>query len=198
MTKRILVIDACVRRTESRTEQLLEKALKTLKELHEDWEFEYLMLPDLNLAYWNTDTLKKRDALLAQQAYEDPAFRYGNQFREADGIVVAAPFWDLSIPAVLKVYIENISADGVTFQSTPEGLKGLCRAEWMLFLTTRGGIYEGTDMEQGCRYMEAISRFFGIKGFYKVSADGMDAAGLDKESIMERAMEETVQVCREL
>ena len=32
-------------------------------------------------------------------------------------IVVAAPFWDLSVPAVLKVYIENISADGVTFAS---------------------------------------------------------------------------------
>ena len=82
----------------------------------------------------------------------------------ADGIVVAAPFWDLSVPAVLKVYIENISADGITFGSGPEGLYGLCRGEWMLFLTTRGGIWEGSDMEQGSPYMESLCKFLELTG----------------------------------
>lgn len=196
--KRILVIDACVRREESRTKQLLDKALEVLWELHGDWEFEHLVLPEQKLRYWTADTLKERDALLAQQAYDAPVFRYGNQFREADGVLIAAPFWDLSIPAVLKVYIENISADGITFQSTAKGLEGICRAEWMLFLTTRGGRYEGSDMEQGCRYMEALCRFFGIRAFHKVSADGIDIAELDGKAIMEAALEETVRICRDL
>ena len=116
----------------------------------------------------------------------------------ADGIVVAAPFWDLSVPAVLKVYIENISADGITFGSGPEGLYGLCRGEWMLFLTTRGGIWEGSDMEQGSPYMESLCKFFGIDRYACVSADGIDIVGLDHEKIMAKAMEDVETACREL
>ena len=37
------------------------------------------------------------------------------QFQRADAILIAAPFYDLSIPALLKVYIENVSVDGITF-----------------------------------------------------------------------------------
>lgn len=196
--KKLLVLDACVREEESRTKKLLDCALKTLRETHPDWQTDVLRLSEMNLNYWNPRSLKERDALLAKKQYDAPVFALGNQFREADGIVVAAPFWDLSIPAVLKVYIENISADGVTFASGPEGLYGLCRAQWMLFLTTRGGFYENTDMEQGSRYMEAISRFFGIDTFFCVYGEGLDVEGLDHEGILAAALAETEHVCRGL
>ena len=138
--KKILVIDACVRREESRTKKLMDRAVQTLKKAHPNWQFEILTLMDLELKYWNTRSLKERDELLAKKQYDAPVFAYGNQFREADGIVVAAPFWDLSIPAVLKVYIENISADGITFKCDESGMHGICKGQWMLFLTTRGGM----------------------------------------------------------
>ena len=118
MKKTILVIDACVRREESRTKKLLEAALDTVRKEHPDWNLEILNLMDLDLMYWKTETLKERDELLAKKEYDAPVFKYGNQFREADGVIVAAPFWDLSIPAVLKVYIENISAEGITLDVT--------------------------------------------------------------------------------
>lgn len=102
MKKTILVIDACVRQEESRTRKLLTTALDTMKVQHPDWKFEVLDLNKMDLKYWTTDTLKARDELLMKRDYTAPVFQYGNQFREADGIVVAAPFWDLSIPAVLK------------------------------------------------------------------------------------------------
>ena len=100
MKKTILVIDACVRQEESRTRRLLTTALDTMKMQHPDWKFEVLDLNKMDLKYWTTDTLKARDELLMKGDYTAPVFQYGNQFREADGIVVAAPFWDLSIPAV--------------------------------------------------------------------------------------------------
>lgn len=196
--KEILVIDACVRREESRTRKMLDCAVEILKEEHPDWKLTILNLCDMDLKYWNTQSLKERDALLASGQYDAPVFALGHQFREADGIVVATPFWDLSVPAVLKVYIENISADGVTFASGPEGLYGLCKAEWMLFLTTRGGLYEGTDMEQSSRYMEAISRFFGIDSYFCVYGEGLDVAELDGEGILAAALAETEHVCRGL
>ena len=196
--KKILVIDACVRREESRTKKLMDRAVQTLKKAHPNWQFEILTLMDLELKYWNTRSLKERDELLAKKQYDAPVFAYGNQFREADGIIVAAPFWDLSIPAVLKVYIENISAEGITFGCGPEGLYGICRAQWMLFLTTRGGIWEESDMEQGSRYMEAMSRFFDIDRYYHVYADGIDIDTLDGEGILQESLLEVERICLEL
>lgn len=198
MGKNVLVIDACVRREESRTKQLMDTAVGELRELHPDWNFEILNLMELDLKYWNTETLKERDALLAKKEYGHPVFRYGRQFREADGIIAAAPFWDLSVPAVLKVYIENVSADQITFASSADGLHGICRGKWLLFLTTRGGLWADSDMEQGSPYMEALSRFFGIDSYYCVYADGVDIQELDAGAIMEKAREDTRRVCRRL
>lgn len=84
MKKTILVIDACVRREESRTKKLLEAALDTVRKEHPDWNLEILNLMDLDLMYWKTETLKERDELLAKKEYDAPVFKYGNQFREAD------------------------------------------------------------------------------------------------------------------
>jgi FMN-dependent NADH-azoreductase len=193
--KKILVIDSCVRREESRTKILLDKAVSTLKTQHPDWEFETLTLMDMDLKYWNTESLQARDELLAKKEYDAPVFALGRQFHDADGMIIAAPFWDLSVPAALKVYIENVSAEGVTFACSAKGLEGICKGQWMLFLTTRGGIWEGSDMEQGSRYMEALSRFFGIDRYYKVAADGIDIDTLDSEAIMARALQETEEIC---
>lgn len=198
MAKKLLVIDSCVRREESRTKQMLDAALETFKDRHPDWETEILNLMELDLDYWRTDTLKARDALLEKKDYDDPIFRYAHQFHDADGIVVAAPFWDLSIPAVLKVYVENISVDGITFDCNAEGMYGLCRGKWMLFLTTRGGIWAGSDMEQGSTYMEALCRFFGVKEYHCIYADGIDIQELDGKAILEKAIRDTRSLCESL
>ena len=46
--KKILIIDSCVRRDESRTKQMLDKAVETLKNQHKDWSFETLTLMDID------------------------------------------------------------------------------------------------------------------------------------------------------
>lgn len=194
--KNILVIDACVRRDKSRTKKMMDRAVETLRELHKDCDFKVLNLLELDLNYLNTETLEKRDELLAKKEYNHPMFALGNQFREADGIIVAAPFWDLSVPAVLKVYIENISIEGITFGCDESGLHGLCKGKWMLFLTTRGDCWEGNSMEQGSTYMRAISRFFGIDSFQCVNADGLDNQKYDGEKILQDALEQTERVCK--
>ena len=82
--KKILVLDACVRREESRTRLLLEEAISSLREIHPDWEFEKLTLMDLDLKYWDTESLKKRDMLLEAKQYDAPVFAYGHQFAQAN------------------------------------------------------------------------------------------------------------------
>lgn len=41
-------------------------------------------------------------------------FDVAKQFARTDMVVVAAPFWDMGIPAKLKIYFENVSVSDIT------------------------------------------------------------------------------------
>ena len=174
-----LYIDCCIRGEESRSARLAQAFLENLSP---EYEVTRRCLMEEALYPLTAETLRQRDALLAQGKTDHPRFRFAHEIAEADLVVMAAPFWDLSFPALLKVYIENVSVEGITFRSTETGLQGLCRGRHLVFLTTRGGIYEpGSDWEQGAPYLAAIQKFFGFGDFRCVAADGLDIQGYDGE-----------------
>ena len=185
--KNVLFVDCCIRREASNTKKLAEAFLSALPS---DCAVTRLDLMAEDLSYFKDSYFDQREALLAENRRDHPRFRYAHQFAQADRIVIAAPFWDLSFPALLKVYIEQVSVDGITFGSTEDGLKGLCRASHLVFLTTRGGFYTGDAMEMGSRYLEALHTFFGIGAYTCIAADGMNVAGFDAEASLRRAMQE--------
>ena len=194
--KKALLIDCCVRKDRSRTARLAEAFVKALPE---EYEVTRLDPAAEGLVPFDLKSLDARDALLAAGQTDHPRFRYAHQLAEADLAVVAAPFWDLSFPALLKVYIENVSVEGITFRSTETGLQGLCRGKHLVFLTTRGGIYEpGSDWEQAVPYLKAIQRFFGFGDFRYVAADGLDIQGYDGEAALQKAMDEARALAKEL
>ncbi len=188
--KHVLIIDCCIRGKASRTGRLLKAFLENLPE---GFDTHCLKLCEEELSWLSPESLAARDALIAKRSFDHPRFKYARQFAEADLIVVAAPFWDLSFPALLKVYIEQISVDGITFGTGEKGLVGLCRAKDLFFITTRGGIYApGTgleDLEMGSRYIEALCVFFGIDRYHLIDAEGLDIVGFDMEGILAEAEE---------
>jgi FMN-dependent NADH-azoreductase len=100
-------------------------------------------------------------------------------------VVIAAPFWDMSFPALLKIYIEDVSVEGVTFRSTGKGFEGLCTAERCVFHTTRGACYvPGDPMAQAVPYLRAIQKFLGFKELSCVAADGLDLDGADVDALV--------------
>ena len=101
---------------------------------------------------------------------------------------MAAPFWDLSVPAIVKLYIENISLEGITFGCDERGIYGMCKAKDMLFFTTRGDFYGDGPMEQGARYLEALCKMFGIPTFRCIYAEGMDTRPDKAKELMEQAL----------
>ena len=182
----VLYVDCCIRREQSRTKRLADAFLSALPS---DCRVEHLDLMAEDLSYFKDSYFAQREQLLAAGERDHPRFRYAHQFAEADLIVMAAPFWDLDFPALLKVYIEQVSVDGITFGSTEAGLRGLCRASKLVFLTTRGGFYTGDAMEMGSRYLDALHTFFGIGAYTCIAADGMDVAGFDAEASLAAAMQ---------
>ena len=70
--------------------------------------------------------LNDRDALAGIRCFDAPVYDLARQFRAADRVVVAAPFWDLTFPAALRTYIEYISANGLTYHYEADGCHGDC------------------------------------------------------------------------
>ena len=108
------------------------------------------------------------------------------QFASADTIVIAAPYWDLSFPATLKQYFEQINVIGVTFCYTEDGIPvGLCKARKLYYVMTAGGVF--IPEEFGFGYVKALAeRFYGIKECELIKAVGLDIVGADVEGILRK------------
>lgn len=99
--EKVLFVDCCIRREASRSKELAEYFIQKLEETGA-YEIERLCLMDENLSYFSDGFFLQREALLAEGKFDHPRFRYAHRFAAADKIVIAAPFWDLSFPALLE------------------------------------------------------------------------------------------------
>ena len=174
----LLFINACVRQ-ESRTKRLADRLLSARGERVTELRLTDIVFPPVDAAF-----LRKRDQLLAERDFGDPMFALARQFAAADQIVIAAPFWDLSFPAALKAYLEQINVVGITFRYTPEGVpEGLCRAKKLWYVTTAGG--EFFPEQYGFGYVEALAKnFYGIQDVALIQATGLDIIGAPVEEIL--------------
>ena len=109
MDNSVLFVNAYVRK-ESRTHILAKKLISRL-----DMPCEEIRLVDYPFPAVNEDYLQKRDQLIAAGDFHHPMFDLARRFSKADTIVIAAPYWDLSFPAMLKQYLEQINVVGITF-----------------------------------------------------------------------------------
>ena len=173
----ILYVNACVR-SESRTDRIARVLLGRL-----GGEQEEVRLSEDTPEPLSEERLARRTALIERGDYADPMFRYARQFQRADTIVIAAPYWDLSFPAVLRTYLENVYVTGLVSEYTPEGIPhGLCRARKLWYVTTAGGPYV-PDFSYD--YIRALAtRCFGIPETELVFAEMLDVEGFDAETIV--------------
>ena len=181
--EKILFINACLR-DDSRTLELSKCLLDRL-----NGEVTEVDLYKENLLPLGSDVLEKRN----QHDFSGDEFRFTKQFADADTIVVAAPFWDLSFPSVLKIYFENITVSGITFEYSKEGRPASkCKAKKLYYVTTAGGFIGNNNF--GFDYVKALAEnFFGIADIKFFSAEGLDIYGADIEKIMNEAKEDILK-----
>ena len=186
---KLLYIDGCIsqRGTASRTRRLAEAFFDSLRETCPAAQIETVSLESLDIRPFLPAALDRRDALARAGDFGAAAFDLARQFRKADKIVVAAPFWDLSFPALLRVYIEHISVCGLCYHYESDGCHGDCRASRLLFLTT-GGDFERPE-SLGVLYWRQLCAMFGIPRFDYVFAGGLDVDPAQVPSILADACE---------
>ena len=182
--EQILFINACPREG-SRTLELARYLMDKT-----DGSVEELTIFEENLLPLNGKTLALRDKMTANQNFDHPIFKYARQFAKADTIVLAAPFWDLSFPSALKIWLEYVMAKEITFRYTEEGFPcGLCKAKKLFYISTAGGPVLPAHM--GFSYMDGLAKsYFGIPETVLFSAENLDVVGADTAAILSKAKEE--------
>ncbi len=181
--QRILYVNACIRKN-SRTRFLAEQVIRRLKgtvaEVHP---------VSTTGPITSEEFIINRTEASCRMDFTDPAYTPARQFAEADIIVIAAPYWDLSFPAILKAYFEQINVVGLTFEYTDEGIpRGLCKARKLIYVTTAGGPI--ISDEYGYGYVKTLAQnFYGISDVCQIKAEGLDVIGADVEDILNKALE---------
>ncbi len=181
--EKILFINGCIR-PESRTLILAKHLLGKLS-----GEIEEVNLEKENIQPLNTASLKYRQELLAAQKFDDPMLRYARHFKQADVIVIAAPYYDLSFPASIKNYLEAVDCVGLTFYyDENEVAQTYTRAKKLYYVSTGGGELK---KQFGFEYVKAlVGEFFHIFEVHGFFAEKLDLLGSDPADIMEKALQE--------
>lgn len=185
----ILFVNSCLR-ANSRTKRLADAALKKLTAENPSAVIKEIELQKLDLKPLTAERLERRESLLKDGKSDDEFFDLAKELAAADKIVIAAPYYDLQFPALLKIYLENVCVCGITFKYSEEGIPvGLCSADELVYVTTAGG-YLG-DYNMGFEYLQGLCLMFGIGKQRLIAAEGLDIYGNDAEAILQAA-EETI------
>ena len=126
-----------------------------------------------------------------EDSKKHPVLKYAYQFAEADKYIIAAPMWNLSMPAILKAYIDYVSVTGITFKYTEKGPVGLLNDKKAVHIVSRGGEYGDAPYEMGDRYLRTILGFFGIHDIETIAIENLDVAGVDVQGKIEEGIEKS-------
>jgi len=182
---------------ESRTFKISDRFIEAYKKNNPEDEIIVLDLYKEKIGLLSAEDINTVFGPKTEESRNHPILKYAYQFVEADKYVIAEPMWNLSIPAILKAYIDYVAVSGVTFKYTAEGPIGLCKNKKAINICTRGGKYDvepNSSFEMGDRYLRTIFGFFGITDFITISADELDVMGNDVNAIIEKSIKEAENI----
>ena len=186
---KVLYIKADIKNEgESRTFKVSDKFLEEYKKNNPKDEVIVLDLYEEGIDFLRPDDLGKLFGPKDEESKNNPILKYAYQFAEADKYVIASPMWNLSIPAILKAYIDYVSVTGITFKYTAEGPVGLLKDKKAVHIVSRGGEYANAPYEMGDRYLRTILGFFGISEIETIAVENVDVIGVNVQEKVEEGI----------
>ncbi len=186
--EKLVIIDSCMR-AESRTRRILNAAREVLSTRY---DIEIIDVNVAGLLPLTPEGLEERTSGIVPEQ----TLLLAKTIAAADRLVVAAPFWDMSFPATLKAFFENMSLYGVTFEDNGHTCVGLCKCKKVMYITTRGmDVETGSPREQGSSYLMALSTLWGLGEVTTVAAKNLDYLSTDE---VEAKIEETSSLAKAL
>ncbi len=182
----------------SRTFKISDAFIETYKENNPEDEIITLDLYKEGIDFLDLTTTAP--AATPEEGKVHPVWKYAYQFLEADKYVFAEPLWNLSIPAIMKAYIDYVCVAGITFQYTATGAVGLCHQKKAINITSRGGEYSTghlANFEMGDRYLKTIVTFMGVTDYQTIAAEVLDVIGNDVDALVGAKIEEAQAIAKE-
>ena len=166
---KLVFIDACIRQGESRTRKIASPILSALSQRYEIVRYD--LTEKDGIVPLNPKLFEER----GESYIPEWALQAAKDIAEADRILIAAPFWDMSFPAVLKCFFEQTSLFDITFTDNGKTCVGLCKAPKVLYITTRGmDIPTGDPREQATPYLKALGSLWNLGELTTIAAWNMD------------------------
>ena len=174
-----LFVNACIRK-ESRTLKLSKHLLEKL-----DKDYIEVELQKCDLRALDEKRLDRKNELCLKSEFDDEFFALARQFKEAETIVIGAPYYDLSSPALLKEYLENTCVVGLTFHYVADDEpRSLSKVKKAIYVMTAGGTI--VSHEYGYGYLKKLfETFYEVKDFEYFYAEKLDLPDIDIEAELE-------------
>jgi FMN-dependent NADH-azoreductase len=123
------------------------------------------------------------------------------ELQSADEYVFGVAMHNFSIPAVLKLWIDQIARRGKTFAYGASGPEGLLKGKKATILIASGGAYEpGTPMgayNHADTYLQTVLGFLGVTDVTVISAGGaaqVMMGAVDRDTFLKPALEQVRSV----
>ena len=180
----LLFVNACMRE-DSRTERLARSWLEGY-----EGEVIELNIADADVRPLDPARLATYSTSVAAANFDDKLFAYAHQFAQADEVLIAAPFWNYSIPAKLHDYLELVCSQGVTFDIDETGAYvSLCHIGRITFVTTAGGAEVAPEDDHAFGYVRTLAtRFWHVGEVQRIAAWGLDGPGADVDALLAAAL----------
>lgn len=178
----VLYVNACIRGAESRTRRIADSFFNALDAQFTVTEHQ---LDTMRLPALDHTMLAFREQCCDHGDFSSEFFKPVHDFMQSDVIVIAAPYWDLSFPSCVKVWVEHMFVRNYTFLYKNDLPVGLSHASECIYITTAGSMMGGHNW--GELYLQDALRMLGIPKWTAISAEGLDMAGAQTEQILQNA-----------
>ncbi|MEM7026634.1 MAG: NAD(P)H-dependent oxidoreductase [Pseudomonadota bacterium] len=149
---------------------------------------------------WTTDN--ENDKSDARQRSETISYmlRHSELFNQAELLVIAAPVWNASVPAILKAWIDIIISPNYTYCFGTDGIQPLHRIKRVLWLISSGGAEEKVNANNHfLMVQESPFRYIGIPDSDVIWADRQESALFeDHATRLEQALDKVRHYAKSL
>jgi FMN-dependent NADH-azoreductase len=117
--------------------------------------------------------------------------RYVDELLAADELVITTPIYNLSIPAALKAWIDQIVRVGRTFEMKEGGYQGLARSKRAIILVASGSDFRLSSPAGAYNFLEpylrAVLGFIGITNVEFVYAHSLGSSSVTADQVVAEA-----------
>ncbi len=164
---KIIVLNGCVRKEMSRTLSLAKEIIKNFKNANIEW---------IDIQKLGFQPVDYETYILRSVGKCNPSvIKHAKKVQAADIIILVSPIWEMSVPAMVKTFFENISIPEITFRPVKDTCKGNCKARKMIFITTRGmNVKPYSELDGAAGELKALCSLWGIYEFEEVALNNCD------------------------